>query len=150
MSRTQHWAPSRDWHQRDVDRAQDAHRREGLRVAREVHPVLRFDDEAHAATPWTKWRTQAEVDRAGRQQLHSIDFQPIAGQHFLCVLEPSPSQQRLTVARRQDSRLLSEELQGWQVEVVMMEMRDQHGIDVAGWRIEHVRVPMDQAIDSRP
>ena len=54
------------------------------------------------------------------------------------------------MARRQDSRILTKQLQGWQVQVVVMKMRNEDRIDVARWGVEHMCVAVHQTSDSWP
>ena len=44
----------------------------------------------------------------------------------------------------------AEQFQRGQVQVIVMEMRDQHGVNLRGWRNNHLCVPMNQAADSGP
>jgi hypothetical protein len=109
----------------------------------------RLDDETHTATPRTKWRAQSEVDRACRYEPHSIDFQTVPWPHFLSVAEASPPQQRSAMLGSYDPCLIAEELQGWDVQMVVMEVRDEHRIDALRGS-GHTDVAMNETTDSRP
>ena len=66
------------------------------------------------------------------------------------IEEPGPSQQCAAVAWGEHSRLLTEQSQGKQVQVVVMKVRDKHRVYAAWWRLEDMRVAMNQATDPWP
>jgi hypothetical protein len=87
------------------------------------------------------------MDRASCEHPHVANFDPVAGLHFLRIEEPGPSQQCAAVPWGENSRLLTEQFQGEQVQVVVMKVRDEHRVNAARWRLEDMRVAMNQATD---
>jgi hypothetical protein len=90
------------------------------------------------------------MDRSSCYDPHVANFHAVAGLHFLRIEESGLSQQCAAVPWGEHSCLLTEQFQGEQVQVVMMKMRDKHRVYPARWRLEDMRVAMNQATDPGP
>ena len=122
-------APPRDGQEGDVDRRQARHLWEEVRVAREVHRGSLSDHEAERLG-------SGAADRpAGRRMVgpHRLDGNPAdLGPHPLLQLlhlESGPAQQLARTAWHHEPRLALETAERRDVEVIVMQVREEDGID---------------------
>jgi hypothetical protein len=124
-------SPSPDGHERDIKAAADlSHVIEDVRVAGEVDPAASLDYIAQGDSSLTEGQPGTVMLGVGctDRQGTNLDFLP--GLHLDHPPEPAAPEQTATPARHDQRYFATQSLEGGQVEVIKVEVRNQNGIDV--------------------
>jgi hypothetical protein len=124
-------SPSPDGHERDVKAAANLrHAIEDVGVAGEVDPAASLDYIAQSDSFLTEGQPGAIMLGVGcaNRQGTNLDFLP--GLHLNHPPEPAALGQTATPARHDQRYFATQSVEGGQVEVIKVEVRNQNGIDV--------------------
>jgi len=148
--------PARHRQQRDVEARRDVgHRGEDVGVAGVVRGAVATDDVPERMRAPLDARPPGGMDGRGRAHRRAPDRRFVAGGQLDDVAEAAPAEPAPR-ARRRDDRGRVERAQRRQVEVVVVHVRDQHGVDALRQRRhrhdapEHADAPPQHRIGQQP
>ena len=137
--------PAPHGQQRDVDALrQPAHAVEEVRVAGEVDARAALDDEAHRAEVLAPRRPAPVVDGLRHHHVQALHAHAVAGRDGDRLVPGPPPDERRDTVRRDHRGAGRQVAQRRQVEMVVMGVREEHGVDArleVGDRDEPADVP---------
>lgn len=130
VSRAERRAPAGDGQKRDIDRRQARHLGEEVGVACEVHRGALSDHKADRLGPGAADRPPGRrMDGAHRLDAKPADLGPLSLLQLL-DLESGSAQQFARAPGRHEPRPGAETAERRDVEVIVMEVRDENGVEV--------------------